>query len=730
MKKRNFLVIAVVSLFALTACNSGGNNSTNSTGMSVSTNTPNAANTGNSFSDLPLLKQYKFTAKATKMLIGDSKSADCDQNYSHARSEDRLENLLIVQSSDGRGCWVGGDYNNRNYHVEYGVLSTSKEDSYTAYKISPSQDPAKHFAASNVSLAFDFQQTGEYSVYLFDGIKFTAISDIKVTATGLTELPNINLNRFKNEMTLLVVPEGTRLSSYSKIDEGLQGAQIASAGAFNVNKYIVDVGSNRTPMGISDFNGGPESMGVNSLLTPIALDDGGLGIIWQDRQQHKVYLTKFDDNQLTSTIELSQPQDNTKRMLAAAASDENGNLFYLMIETKSVFLKNDVLSVVLVQSDQQGNIIQEKELNQPSASNKNPLNATEFGSIDTPSDAKHNLGIHFKVSLEYANNKLALIMARKHTVTGDGLNHEGADAYLIDASTLSIIKSMGQTAGHSFGNKMTVAEDGQSFIATEIGDNYPRGILVHRITDQGRDSRVVYTFKTNHYTTPSHHGRGPFPQIGVKPDGTPIYGSSNDNSTYSEIGMVRESDNGLVMVFAGEPSPTGKVLDNTRTGSHDPMNVGFMLINENLDQTTNKNTVIENDLVITENGSQPEEGAYYDFDGGKHDQQVRGIKWLTQYHTASGVKPSKVEGATRIHMSSIGNDQFLVLWEKWNANGFESTIMQVIDSNGNTVQPAQKLKDVRLNRHDSLKRIGDKIYSVTANKHTHQLNITVFNLNS
>jgi hypothetical protein len=45
----------------------------------------------------------------------------------------------------------------------------------------------------------------------------------------------------------------------------------------------------------------------------------------------------------------------------------------------------------------------------------------------------------------------------------------------MDENTLETL-FLGQTAGHSFMNDITLSEDGENFVAMEVGDNYPRGI--------------------------------------------------------------------------------------------------------------------------------------------------------------------------------------------------------------------------------------------------------------
>merc|ERR1712032_925784 len=82
----------------------------------------------------------------------------------------------------------------------------------------------------------------------------------------------------------------------------------------------------------------------------------------------------------------------------------------------------------------------------------------------------------------------------------DGLNHQGGIAVVLDAETLSVVKNNGQTSGHSFENSLSVSESGE-FVSVDLGDNFPRGVHLHKFDDNGMKSKVVYTFKTKHGTT-------------------------------------------------------------------------------------------------------------------------------------------------------------------------------------------------------------------------------------
>ncbi len=83
------------------------------------------------------------------------------------------------------------------------------------------------------------------------------------------------------------------------------------------------------------------------------------------------------------------------------------------------------------------------------------------------------------------------------------------------------------------GTVLTRNAQGQ-FVAIEVGDNFPRGIQIHRFDTQSRNSRVVYTFKTLHGTTPTSPAGKTYPLYAQYSTGAKqFYQWSNDNQTYT-----------------------------------------------------------------------------------------------------------------------------------------------------------------------------------------------------
>lgn len=87
------------------------------------------------------------------------------------------------------------------------------------------------------------------------------------------------------------------------------------------------------------------------------------------------------------------------------------------------------------------------------------------------------------------DNSLGLMISRKMTKAGDGLNHQGCIAVILDSSSLDVVVNRGQTSGHSWNNFITT--DDSNYLAVDLGDNYPRGVHVHKISQSVRTTRKV-----------------------------------------------------------------------------------------------------------------------------------------------------------------------------------------------------------------------------------------------
>ena len=128
-----------------------------------------------------------------------------------------------------------------------------------------------------------------------------------------------------------------------------------------------------------------------------------------------------------------------------------------------------------------------------------------------------------------ADNTLGLVLSKLNLKSGDGLNHQGATALVLDGKDMSIIHYRGGTSSHSFANSLHVSEKGK-FLGADLGDNFPRGINLFEFSKaSSKRSKLAYHFKTRHCTKGNCFGEN-IPEY--KEISTPtetFFKQSNDN---------------------------------------------------------------------------------------------------------------------------------------------------------------------------------------------------------
>lgn len=286
----------------------------------------------------------------------------------------------------------------------------------------------------------------------------------------------------------------------------------------------------------------------------------------------------------------------------------------------------------------------------------------------------------------------------------DGLNHQGAIAVVFDASSLGVLRNHGQTSGHSFENQLIVGQSGE-FIGVDLGDNYPRGVHLHKFDQSGINSRVVYTFKTEHgkeSVSPAGVSYPPYHEISGH--GETFYKWSNDNCNYTEIGGLVEVDSGIMVVFAGERSG----LDNSRSSglAYDPRNIGLVIVRKDFENVPAnwEHPSYVSDELITSMSPYCHEGGFYTFQGAWSKQRVKGVVWITNFDDG--------EHASRLKVAPLRDGHVLLLWEKWGKR-YQGTYMAKIRQDGSLVAgPTEISSRFRLNRRDEthVKPNGDVVF--------------------
>ena len=438
-----------------------------------------------------------------------------------------------------------------------------------------------------------------------------------------------------------------------------------------------------------------------------ALDLGdGLGVMWQDAGGG-IQFARISSN-LEAYDVVTLPDDGNVLM---AAANDSGTLFYITLEMGS---RSERAARLLVHRYARGHHTFEELDTSPEHLNT------------IVSDDRSTL-----MSLQHHDGRLAFILARTLHRSADGLNHQAADAMVLDADSLAPITGRWQTSGHSFDGFLTMSADGY-FLGVDLGDNYPRGVHLHKFDESDRFSRVVYTFKTKHGTQPTNSAGTAFPVYEeISTADRVFYRWSNDNNTYTELAAVVETARGYTVVFVGEPDDQGRAINNTRIGDGyliDARNIGMVTVRKDFESVPvdwAMRNVVPDELIVTAGagGHVADEGAFYDFRGGWQPQRNTGVVWLTEYRDATR------HNASRPKAISVGEDRILVLWETWSATDYRETYMMIVDPMGReVVAPTPLERGLRLHRRDDPIAVDGVVYVITSCERSRRLEITSFDL--
>lgn len=621
-------------------------------------------------------RTFAFTADASAVLPGDSTGgADCDGRVEAA---DQLGPVAVRATFYQNGCYTDGAYNARDFPVETGVVAASDGTTYDAFRIGPPRSPATEFLGSRHFVYYRVDAAEDLTLYALEAGAVVAqgtLAGRALVAGDFAQLP-INASELGASTVYFLAPSAAPVSALTALGDGVTGAVLARTALGDVELYQHRVDG--VPFDTrSGFAEGPSSW-ANTYSNPrhffpVELVDGTLGVVWQEPATGKVWVSTTDP---TLTQQRSTAIDHPDgELLVGAASDGATHAFLFFVQdgdgaSADASRAAHLARVDLASGDQDVQAVD---------TGPDGLDITKFGS-DNVAD------------LAYADGRVGLTIGRTMHRSPDGLNHQGGIAVVFDADTLKVVINHGQTSGHSFENVLVA--DGGVFHSIDLGDNYPRGVNLHRFDATTIDGKVVFTYKTQHGVEATSPAGARYPVYkAISGGGQTFYQWSNDNMTYTELGGLEVDADGYTVVFTSEEHD-GRALDNARTGAslNDPRNVGLVRVRR--------------DFSIESAGT-TETGGFYAFGGGWTDQRNDGVVWLTDYRDLAKANASRVRAA------GLADGNVLVLWEEWTPTSYVTTWGLKVDRLGNVVTPAVELgASVRLGRRDDVLVRGNDVYLV------------------
>lgn len=633
------------------------------------------------------VKSYFFQPESEKILPGFSTDRaseyGCDKGILDV---DIIGNFAIASELYQNGCYTDGSYNNKDFPVTKGkIIDTDGMARYTGYQISKPQHLATEFLGSKHLIHMRFSTQEDYVIYqMIAGVTTKAAEVLKeaITPNQFVKLP-IAVSELQKTVIFFAAKKKERVSIFHALSEEVEGAMFYDNDIAKGYKtrYTVPGELFDTPTG---FTAGPDSHQNkygDARRFFSRFTDPEVEVLWQDQSNGAISLTSIIPGGKKSTT-LTMPMETG---LLAGATSFKDIWYYMIISTENA------KDGWLIAANAKGKLEQKEKLNlSPKGLNIFDYDITE------------------SVSLVYNEGVLGAIISREMNTSPDGDHHQGAIAVTFNAKTLKVIKNHGQTSGHSFDNFLYPAEGG-GFYGMDLGDNYPRGINVHKI-EEDLQSKLVYAFKTAHGQEVVSPSRKVYPVYKEISNGAQVfYQWSNDNSTYTELGSMVEWKDSYDVYFIGEPDVNGKAINNARAISNltDARDIGMVKIKKDFDN--------KSDNVLSRGVE--ESSGFYSYGGTWSEQSNSGVNWLVDY------KNKALENASRLKAVK-GKKDVILFWEKWTENVYVTTYMMQVDKDGKPkTEPMEIGSHLRINRSDEPIIANDRIIFVMGSRNDQKLEL-------
>jgi hypothetical protein len=256
--------------------------------------------------------------------------------------------------------------------------------------------------------------------------------------------------------------------------------------------------------------------------------------------------------------------------------------------------------------------------------------------------------------------------------------HQKALTTHLDSSTGAVTRTASIWVSHSFDQRLFY--DGTAFVELHLGDAFPRDVVFAHVAPDSE----------------------PYSLLAIK-------GDTGNNNTWTRLGNAAmiEGDPtyGYLALFATESTTA---VDLMVAGSRE---LGLVRVRRDFYAVPADGTHLDPDMPDT-----------FDVQSGGVARQNR-LRWLTSYQADTGGQSH----AERPKLVALGDDTFVVLWERWDAAGatFAGTWGMVIDATGAPLVPAAELSDSHLPRGDDAFALDGEAAWITGDSMARQLHIHV-----
>jgi hypothetical protein len=614
-----------------------------------------------------------------KVLPGFSRETDKEM-----QAEDKIGKLAIAGVVIDNHCDVDGRYNHNDFKVERGILKDkSGKMSFEAYKVYEPAKKATEFLARFHGLFFKFPTKEDYLIYSYVGERLSQVGEVKaeeIDTEKYTEVKDVLVTNIVDNAIFFFAPSGQRVSIFTPFSEEGEGAKLADTPMGSVYQYRHWVG--REPF---DVNRAPYELYARHYLLSKE-GDKQVDLLWQDTKTLEIFLTTFAED-LKSEKTVKMPNEE-KNLLIAATKSPEGDFYYLTLKIEATkFSAGDLYYLSSRKQDEANPPCNKITIYKASGKYDSVIKGTLDPSINALDI--YNMEV---ATLAYHDGAVYMMCIRTTQDSGDGAHHQVAASFFFDANTLKITKSDLNICSHSWDDDLLLSE-AKEFVGVNIGDQYPRGIRLHKYVKGGEmASRVVFSFKRAYTTTAL---------------------------------SLLEAKDGYIITFFGQPNAQGSSLDNGGKGDSqsnpDPYNMGFIKVRKDFDKfkPVLSDIAVEDELILTK--SRVEEGGIYMSDNDDKSwkpQRNTGAIWLTNY------PDKRLSTHSRASFTKDGN--VLLMWETRKNDQYENTYAMKVDTNGKILVPAFALGSyVRLDRKDRILNLNGKTVIFTGDGKEQKLELTV-----
>lgn len=257
--------------------------------------------------------------------------------------------------------------------------------------------------------------------------------------------------------------------------------------------------------------------------------------------------------------------------------------------------------------------------------------------------------------------------------------HQKALTTHLQSGNGEILRTSSVWVSHSFDQRLF--HDGTAFVEMHLGDAFPRDIVLARVEPDS----------------------GPYSMLAIK-------GDTGANNTFTRLGnaamIANDPTYGYLALFATESTPA---VDAQVSGSRE---LGLVRVRRDFY------------AVASDSGAYLDPGLpdTFDVDSGGVARSNR-LRWLTHYQSET----SGQSHAERPKLVALGDDTFVVLWERWDAGGasFSGTWAMVVDAAGAPLVDASHVSDSHLPRGDDAFALDGEAAWITGDAAARQLHIHV-----